>query len=171
VLRDGAYKKRDNNVGVIALEASKISGANALLPLTAGDVDGNWHDDSRFRTALHALVPERSVVIDVHGMNDAHGFDIVLGTCGGRAPGWLVALAERTFTANGFVTDVRGNGNLSTGPNTVTGVMLSASHAAVQIEIAHRWRDGRNAPEMLAFTIETLALIGAEAGRAHTAQS
>lgn len=160
VLRDGAYKKRDNNVGVIALEASKLAGANALVPLTSGDDDGNWHDDSRFRTALRSLLPARSVVVDVHGMHDGHGFDAVIGTCGGRAPSWLVSLAERTLVAGGLVTDVRDSGELSAGPNTVTGVLLADGHAAVQIEIARRWRDGRTAPERLTVVIETLARIG-----------
>lgn len=167
VLRDGAYKKRDNNVGVIALEAAKIAGANALLPLTPGDDDGNWHDDSRFRSALRVLVPRRSVVIDVHGMSDEHGFDVVIGTCGGLVPAWLVSLAERVFTERGFVLDVRGTGDLSAGPNTVTAAMLADGHAAVQIEVARRWRDGRNTPERLTFTIETLARIGGEAGHIH----
>lgn len=170
VFRDGAYKQRDINVGVLALEAAKIAGANVLLPLTPGDEDGNWHDDSRFRTALHALVPARSVVIDVHGMGDAHGFDVVIGTCGGQTPAWLVSLAEKVFTGEGFVFDVRGTGDLSAGPNTVTWAMLTAGHAAVQIEVARRWRDDRNASERLTAAIETLALIGSAAGRIHVAQ-
>jgi hypothetical protein len=165
VLRDGAYKKRDNNVGVLALEAAKIAGANVLLPLTPGDVDGNWHGTSRFRSALLALVPAHGVVIDVHGMHDDHGFDVIVGTCGGRTPSWLSDIVSGVFGSRGFTLDVRDTGKLSAGPNTVTGAMLDAGHTAVQIEVARRWRDGRNSPSMLTVTIETLAEVGSQAKR------
>ncbi len=54
--RDGDYKRRDNNVGILAVEASKLACANALIPLTPGDDDGNWSTGSRFRRALLSLI-------------------------------------------------------------------------------------------------------------------
>lgn len=163
VVRDGTYKRRDNNVGILALEAAKLANVNVLLPLTPGDEDGNWHGNSRFRATLSALVPAKSVIIDVHGMRDDQGFDVVVGACGGRTPSWLSTIVSDIFGSRGFTLEVRDTGKLSAGPNTITGAMLAAGHAAVQIEVARRWRDGKNSPTMLTLAIETLAEVGSQA--------
>lgn len=162
-MRDGASKIRDTNVGIIALEAAKISKANALIPLTPGDNDGNWHNDSHFRSALESLVEKGSIIIDVHGMHDGHGFDIIAGTCGGKTPEWLSATVKEVFATAGFTIDLRPTGSFSAGPKTITGVMLEAGYTAIQLEIAARWRNGRGAPDMMTKLIDTLGEVGKRA--------
>jgi hypothetical protein len=157
VFRDGTYKRRDTNVGVVVVEAAKLAGVNALLPLTPGDDDGNWHEGSKFRSLLRSVVPEGATVIDVHGMTDEHAFDVVVGTCNDRTPEWLGGTVAEVFTGAGFIVDVRSEGSLSAGGRTVTAALLDSGRTAVQVEIARRWRDGRNDPAMMTILIETLA--------------
>lgn len=157
VFRDGEYKRRDTNVGILAVEAARLAGSNALLALTPGDLDGNHHASSQFRRALSVLVPAASVIFDIHGMTDAHGFDVVVGTCNAGTPTWLSDLVAYGFTSAGLTVDVRGTGDLSAGPTTITAAMLDLGHQAVQIEVAHRWRDGKNNPALMGVTIDVLA--------------
>jgi hypothetical protein len=140
VYREGEYKRRDNNVGVIALEAAKIAGVSALLPLTPGDSDGNWHEGSRFRRTLTALLSPDSTVIDVHGMSNEHGVDVVIGTAGGRSPLWLSSVVSKAFSENGFSVEVRDFGPLSASEQTLTWALSESGYSAIQLEIANKWR-------------------------------
>lgn len=164
--RDGEYKRRDTNVGVLAIEAAKIAQVNALVPLTPGDHDGNWHTESKFRTALNSLLDPEAVILDIHGMADHHGCDVVLGTANGRSPVWLVEAVAVPLRQAGFTVEIRHAGPLSAQDNTLTWALLAAGHAALQIEVAWRWRDGASKPEAMTTMIEALAVAAANAAAA-----
>jgi hypothetical protein len=155
--RDEEYKRRDNNVGVIALEAAKLACANAFLPLTPGDLDGNWDPASRFRRSLLALLPSGSVVFDVHGMSDTHGPDVVLGTANGQSPEWLVSCMGSSLVNAGFSVETRHTGPLSAGESTLTWVLAEAGFESLQLEVARRCRLGVEDPETMTRLIAALA--------------
>lgn len=136
--RDGAHKPRELCVGDLALEASRRSESNALVPLTAGCLDGNWHEESVFRKKLWSLLPPQSVLLDLHGMGDDHGVDLVYGTAGGATPAWLLDAA--LDAAASMRVSVRHDGPLSASPRTITASACVAGHAALQIEVAAKWR-------------------------------
>jgi len=46
-----------------------------------------------FRKKLWPLLPVPSVLLDLHGMSDYHGVDLVYGTAGGATPAWLLEAA------------------------------------------------------------------------------
>jgi len=138
--RDGIYKAPEYGVGVLAVESAKAAKANALVPLTGGDLDGNWHGDSKFRKLLFALLPEFSVVFDIHGMSAAHGFDLVVGTSG-LAPLWLCDSVVSLCEASGFSVDLRHGGALGAGKDTLTCALLETGFLALQVEISPRWRN------------------------------
>lgn len=161
--RDGEYKPRDNNVGVIAVEASKLACANAFIPLTPGDTDGNWGPGSRFRRALLALLEPGTMVLDIHGMTDHHGPDVVLGTAGGRSPLWLTDCFSDSLTSAGFTVEVRHTGQLSAGENTLTWSLAELGYHTLQVEVARRCRNGREDPHTMTRLIAGLADAGVAA--------
>ena len=169
--RDGDYKRRDNNVGVIAVEASKLACANALIPLTAGDADGNWGTGSRFRRALLSLIQPSSMVLDIHGMTDEHGPDVVIGTASDRAPQWLTDCTETALTKAGFVVEVRHTGPLSAGEKTLTWSLAELGHHTLQLEIASRCRQGREDPHTMTLLIAALAAGGVAAAGVYSTLS
>lgn len=162
--RSGGYKPRDHNVGVIAAEAARLSGTCALLPVTPGDDDGNWCDDSRYRRTLFAVLDNDAAVIDVHGMTDAHGFDVIVGTSGGTTPTWLSDIVAGVLSEGETSFDVRAKGALSAGGRTITAACNAAGFAAVQIEIARRFRNGTDDARMSAI-IDALAEIARRSDR------
>lgn len=169
--RDGDYKRRDNNVGVVAVEAAKLACANALIPLTHDDADGNWGTGSRFRRALLALIQPSSMVLDIHGMTDEHGPDVVIDTASGRAPQWLTDCTETALAEAGFVVEVRHTGPLSAGEKTLTWTLAELGHQTLQLEIASRCRQGREDPHTMTRLIAALAAAGVAASGVYSSLS
>lgn len=166
--RDGDYKRRDNNVGILAVEASKLACANALIPLTPGDADGNWGTGSRFRRALLSLIQPSSTVLDIHGMTDNHGPDVIIGMASGRAPQWLTDCTETALANAGFVVEVRHTGPLSAGEKTLTWSLAELGHHTLQLEIASRCRQGREDPHTMTRLIAALAATGVASSAAYS---
>ena len=156
VLRDGSYKRRDNNVGVLAIEASRIAGVSALVPVTPGDDDGNWSATSRFRQFLLRVASD-ACVLDVHGMSDVHGFDLVVGTAGGASPDWLVEILVREAALRGLRIDVRHTGTLAGGSRTITALANTTFAGGVQLEFSPEWRTPVMNPEGFSHAVEFLA--------------
>lgn len=160
--RDGAHKPRELRVGDLALEAARRSNSNALVPLTAGCLDGNWHEESVFRKKLWPLLAPRSVLLDLHGMGDDHGVDLVYGTAGGATPAWLLAAA--LDAAASMRVAVRHDGPLSASPRTITAAACASGHAALQIEIAAKWRSAPPAAPTAAAILDVLVRLARFAG-------
>lgn len=161
-LRDGVYKARDNNVGVIAMEAGRLSNSAVLLPTTPGDTDGNWQDGSRFRALLTQVIGDR-VLIDVHGMSDKHGVDLVIGTAGGTSPAWLIEAAHAAALRAGFTVEVRHTGPLSAGTVTLTALANRSYNGGVQVEIARRLRNPKTDPLSFSQVIDVIAEVASAA--------
>lgn len=84
-VRDGARKHSDDNTTILAIEAARASGARSIVLAAPAGEDANWDSGSRFRgMVLGLLRMQPGVLIDVHGMRDAHGPDVIAGTAGGR---------------------------------------------------------------------------------------
>lgn len=156
--RDGQYKPRDRNVGIIAMEAGRASNSSVLIPTTPGDNDGNWAPESKFRALLEHLIADR-VLIDVHGMADKHNFDIVIGTAGHTSPIWLVEMAAQLLTDAGFIVDVRGEGPLSATGRTITALANTRFRGGIQIEIARKLRNPQTNPDVFSSIIEVVTQI------------
>lgn len=155
--RDGAYKPRELRIGELALEVARRSGSNALVPLTAGGLDGNWHEESVFRKKLWPLLPVRSVLLDLHGMGDDHGVDLVYGTAGGATPVWLLEAALEAAASMRVAT--RHVGPLSASPRTITASASAAGHAALQIEVAAKWRSAPLGTPSMAAMLDLLVRL------------
>lgn len=160
VLRDGSYKRRDSNVGVLAAEAARLASVSALIPVTPGDDDGNWSAASRFRQLLLRVAAE-TCVIDVHGMSAAHGFDLVIGTAGGASPEWLVEILVREAARSDLRVDVRHTGALAAGAKTITALANAAFTGGVQLEFAPQWRTPKVNPQGFSHAVEFLATSAA----------
>lgn len=162
VLRDDSYKRRDSNVGVLAVEAARIAGVSALVPVTPGDDDGNWSATSRFRQLLLQIAVD-VCVLDVHGMSDAHGFDLVIGTAGGASPEWLVEILVREAASRSLRVDVRHTGALAAGSRTITALANAAFAGGAQLEFSPEWRTPRTNPEGFSCAVEYLAAAASAA--------
>ena len=160
--RDGAHKPRELRVGDLALEAARRSNSNALVPLTAGCLDGNWHEESVFRKKLWPLLAPRSVLLDLHGMDNDHGVDLVYGTAGGATPAWLLDAA--LDAAASMRVAVRHDGPLSASPRTITAAACAAGHAALQVEIAAKWRSAPPATPTATAILDVLVRLARFAG-------
>ena len=157
-LREGVYKRRDENTGVLAMEAGRQAGVSVLIPTTPGDFDGNWDVSSLFRRTLVQVGADK-VVVDVHGMRDDHGVDLVVGTAGNTSPSWLVQGAVDAATDFGWSVEVRHTGPLSASERTICALANNALSGGIQLEIAARWRSPRRDPSSFTKAVDVVAAI------------
>jgi hypothetical protein len=160
-VRDGARKRSDDNTTVLALEAARASGARSVVLAAPAGEDGNWDPDSRFRgIVLGLLRVQPGVLVDVHGMRDVHGPDVIAGTAGGATPPWLVEIVEAAAERHRVALEVRHEGPLSAGGRTLTAyVMRELAQPAVQLEFATRVRSPRTNRDRFSEMVEFLAAI------------
>ena len=156
--REGVYKRRDENTGVLAMEAGRQAGVSVLIPTTPGDFDGNWDTSSLFRRTLLQMAADK-VVLDVHGMRDDHGVDLIIGTAGNTSPIWLVEGAVASAVKFGWTVEVRHTGPLSASDRTICALANSALSGGIQLEIAARWRSPRKDPASFSTAVDVVAAI------------
>jgi len=166
-MRDGVPKHREDNTARLATEAARLSGARTLVLTARSHEDGNWDGRSRFRTMVtEVLQADPGVLIDIHGMRDEHGPDLIVGTSGGRTPAWLLDAVTAGASRFSIPTEVRDHGHLSAGPRTLTAMVLGElAMPAVQLEFAARVRDAYLSPRRFDEIVRFLA------GIADTAQA
>lgn len=170
-VRDGARKHSDDNTTVLAIEAARASGARSVVLAAPAGEDGNWDPQSRFRRLVMDLLrAQPGVLIDVHGMRDAHGPDVIAGTAGGETPDWLAGIVTRAAAEFRIALEVRPEGPLSGGGRTLTAhVLRDLGQPAVQLEFATRVRSPRSNPARFGEMVAFLAAIAVEAGEERAA--
>lgn len=159
-LRDGEVKLRDTNTAVLAFEAARAAGARSLVVTNPLNEDPNWDAASRFRRQISAMLTDQpGFLLDVHGMTDARGPDVILGTAGGGTPGSLVAWAGSALDAHALTYEVHDAGDLCAGPRTMTAWALEQGFPAMQLEFARRVRSPLQDPERFSDAVRALARI------------
>jgi hypothetical protein len=145
--RDGRWKNTDAGTGGLAMALSEVLGCSKVavtrsLPMMG---DANWDEHHPLKVQLEKLgvVDERTTFIDLHGMKDGHGADVIIG-CGNGSPA-STALAQRIalhLEAARVVTDPDGGrrGFGATKPGTMTSWAQRQGATAIQVEISRSYR-------------------------------
>lgn len=146
-VREGSWKNADAGTGGLAMVVGEIVGCSRIavtrsVPLM-GDVNWDAHHPLKGQLETLGHIDESTVVIDLHGMKDSHGADVIIGTGGGSPAS--VALANRIAThleAAKVATDANGAGRGfgATRATTITSWAQRHGASAVQIEISRSHR-------------------------------
>jgi len=144
----GSSKLADAATGPLARALSAASGASCLVAHSPwpGNANADPLERCAFKQRMVELLSKRpSTVLDLHGMLDSHGCDVCIGTHK-DGPSALADQATELLAAQGFV--VRRNDPFGArSPSTVTATALGAGAAAIQLEIAARWRNPVQRPD------------------------
>jgi hypothetical protein len=154
-VRDGRWKNTDASTGGLAMALGNIVGCSKVavtrsVPLMG---DANWDEYHPLKAQLETLgcIDERTVYIDLHGMKDGHGADVIIG-CGNGSPS-SIALARRIAThleAAKVTTDPDGGrrGFGATKPGTMTSWAQRHGATAIQLEISRSYRAAQSADKL-----------------------
>ena len=149
-LRGGLEKRADIRTGGLAELLAVLSGGRALAATGLPGEDPNWHDGpTPFRRSLLELLRPGDLVVDLHGMGDEHGVDVVIGL--GPAPDGHTAAAAtrlRAALAAAGLTCQTGHPFPALHPGTVTATVQAAGHSALQVEVAARRRHPLRDPDL-----------------------
>ena len=156
-VRAGVLKKADIRTGGLAEVLARHAGGAALTSLGRLAVDPNFDSgETPFRKRLLETLRPGQLVLDLHGMDDRHGVDVVIGL-GSRPDHRSQAAADllqRILAAAGL--SVRcGHPFPATHPGTVTSTVQAAGFSALQVEVAARRRRPLRDPD------STLPLLAA----------
>ena len=165
--RHGMLKKTDIHTGGLAELLALEAGGLAVTSLGRLAADPNFdRGPTPFRRRLLAELKPGVLVLDLHGMDDRHGIDAVIGM--GAHPDarseWAAAELEWALAARGL--SVRsGHPFPASHPGTVTSTLQAAGFSAIQVELAAGRRRPLRAPEATLPLVESL-LAWAAAARA-----
>jgi hypothetical protein len=146
-IRDGRWKNTDAGTGGLALALSEIVGCSKIavtrsMPMMG---DANWDEYHPLKVQIEGFghIDERTVFIDLHGMKDGNGSDVIIGCGNGSAES--IALGRRVaahLEAANVKTDPNGakRGFGGTKPGTMTMFAQRLGATAIQIEIARSFR-------------------------------
>jgi hypothetical protein len=153
--RDGAWKNTDAGTGGLAMALSNVIGCSKVAVTRSVPMmgDANWDEYHPLKAQLEKLghVDEGSVYIDLHGMKDGHGADVIIG-CGKGSPA-SIALGQRVaahLEAARVATDPDGGkrGFGATKPGTMTSWAQRQGATAIQIEISRSYRAAQSAEKL-----------------------
>ena len=154
-MREGGWKNADSGTGGLAMALGEIVGCSTIavtrsVPMM-GDVNWDGHHPLKGRLEELGHIDESTVFIDLHGMKDGNGADVIIGTGAGSPPS--VALANRLaahLRAAGIATDSDGAGRGfgATRATTMTSWAQRLGASAIQIEISRSHRAAQS-PEKL----------------------
>jgi hypothetical protein len=153
--RDGRWKNTDAGTGGLAMALSNIVGCSKVTVTRSVPMmgDANWDEYHPLKAQLDKLgcIDEHTVCIDLHGMKDGHGADVIIG-CGDGGPS-SKALARRIAThleAAKVTTDPDGGrrGFGATKPGTMTSWAQRHGATAIQLEISRSYRAAQSADKL-----------------------
>ena len=153
--REGSWKNTDAGTGGLAMALGEILGCSRVVVTRSVPMmgDANWDEYHPLKAQLEKLahVDEQSVYIDLHGMKDGHGADVIIG-CGVNSPS-SNALALRVaahLEAAKVKTDPDGGrrGFGATKPGTMTSWAQRQGATAIQIEISRSYRAAQSADKL-----------------------
>jgi hypothetical protein len=154
-VRDGRWKNTDAGTGGLAMALSDIVGCSKVVVTRSVPMmgDANWDEYHPLKAHVESLevVDDRTVYIDLHGMKDGHGADVIIG-CGSGSPS-SKALAERIavhLEANRITTDPDGGrrGFGATKPGTMTSWAQRLGATAIQVEISRSHRAAQSSDKL-----------------------
>lgn len=168
-LPDGTkwQKVADARTGAMAEALANATGATALI--TGGDWGGDANSDPveecGFKQEVRALITEGWVhsVIDLHGMKDAHGVDVVIGN-GHESVGEMEELVMERLDEVGLSHRL----NLpfaGSGAGTVRTCAVAFGARSVQLEIARCCREPQQGAERTEAMLWALARIVSDLSR------
>jgi len=153
--RDGRWKNTDAGTGGLAMALAEIVGCSKVVVTRSVPMmgDANWDEYHPLKTQLEKFghIDEHSIYIDLHGMKDGHGADVIIGR-GNRSPA-SSGLAERVarhLEAAKVTTDSDGGkrGFGGTRPGTMTSWAQRQGAAAIQVEISRSYRAAQSADKL-----------------------
>ena len=153
--RNGAWKNTDAGTGGLAMTLSNVVGCSKVAVTRSVPMmgDANWDEYHPLKAQLEKLghVSDRSIYIDLHGMKDGHGADVIIG-CGNGSPA-SIALGQRVaahLEAAKVTTDPDGGrrGFGATKPGTMTSWAQRQGATAIQIEISRSYRAAQSADKL-----------------------
>jgi hypothetical protein len=154
-VRDGRWKNTDAGTGGLAMALSNIVGCSKVAVTRSVPMmgDANWDEYHPLKAQLEKLgcIDGRTVYIDLHGMKDGHGADVIIG-CGNGSP-TSNALARRVAThleAAKVSADPDGGrrGFGATRPGTMTSWAQKQGATAIQLEISRSYRAAQSAEKL-----------------------
>ena len=153
--RNGAWKNTDAGTGGLAMALSSVVGCSRVAVTRSVPMmgDANWDEYHPLKAQLEKLehVGESSVYIDLHGMKDGQGADVIIG-CGKGSPA-SIALGQRVaahLEDARIATDPDGGkrGFGATKPGTMTSWAQRQGATAIQIEISRSYRAAQSADKL-----------------------
>lgn len=166
-LRRGELKKADIRTGGLAELLARRTGGTAVTSLGRLAVDPNFdHGVTAFRARLLAELRPGQLVLDLHGMDDRHGVDAVIGLGAGPDQRSVQAAAALAGALREAGLSVRsGHPFPASHPGTVTSAVQAAGFSAVQVELAagrrHPLREPEHALPLLAALLDWAAATAA----------
>lgn len=171
-IRDGRWKATDAGTGGLAMALGEVVGCSTVAVTRSVPMmgDANWDAYHPLKAHLEKLghIDERTVHIDLHGMKDGHGADVIIG-CGSGSPE-SKALARRIathLTAAGVATDADGakRGFGATKAATMTSWAQRLGATAIQVEISRSHRAAQSPDKLKQRVI--IGLVAALAEEQH----
>ena len=153
--RDGRWKNTDAGTGGLAVALSAAVGCSRITVTRSVPMmgDANWDEYHPLKAQLEKLgrVDERTIYLDLHGMKDGNGADVIIG-CGNGSPE-AKALALRVaahLEAVKVAVDPDGGkrGFGATKPGTMTSWAQRQGATAIQLEIARSYRAAQAADKL-----------------------
>lgn len=146
-------------VGSLTEALAELTGSSAVVPLRTL-IESPWNErtDEVADAVRHAAV-QNAMVIDLHGMTDAHGIDICLGL-GPNPPDPVLRFAATIQDA--FARPLRVSVNrpfAASAPHTVTSYVQDLGGKGIQVEIAARLRRPRTQPTLAAMLFNSLIQV------------
>jgi hypothetical protein len=114
--------------------------------------------DHPFRRMVHTRIPSEALVLDVHGMRDAHPMAVNLGL-GGKPSARTQAVAEAIAAAvrDEGLTCVIGPPFQGKGPRTMTTLLQRRDVACIQVEVRRSFRQPQRDPAAASAVLRALA--------------
>ena len=152
--RNQQPKSEDIRTGALARQLAQLTGAHAIISArTTQEDDPNWNQAGLYKSKLAELVQVCGArfVLDIHGMSDNHGRDVIIGTAEGKN------LCGKPFLAEVLLHSLQQHGLSHSGIDELRYKAASAHMISsyisreyciptMQLEIARKFRNIREQP-------------------------
>lgn len=157
--RDGHIKLPELRTGSLAEALAIITGSTAVVARRVLDEESWVTRADPIARAVRAAVERGALVVDLHGMTDAHGTDVCLGLgpCPSERTIRFAVELERVLSRRLRVTV--NDPFAATRPHTVTWYVQRLGGDGLQLELAARLRVPGSRPELAAVVLDGLVRV------------